>query len=151
MDCGSSDAEGLSPASERGDALGLRVSAACKSSVLRNVISAPDLLWRILFDPRWGSGLCSGLMMVKDYNLKQVERTSLRPSSWPPTGAGPTAKRRRTSGGQINRAVFRCFLIDSTVLAGAVVTDEFGRMLTKIWCDASSAKASRCSRCPRRM
>ena len=69
-------------------------------------------------------------MMVKDYNLKQVERTVTEAielaADWGRAyrEASPSIRR------QINQAFFRCFLIDSTGVAGAIVTDEFASLLT---------------------
>ncbi len=71
------------------------------------------------------------VMMLKDYNLRQVERTVSEAielaGDWGRAyrEAPPSIRR------QINQAFFRCFVINSTGTAGAVVSDEFASMVTE--------------------
>jgi len=71
------------------------------------------------------------VMMVRDYNVKQLEQTITEAlelaADWGQAYRNASPQIRR----QINQAFYKCFLIDSGGVAGAVVTDDFAGMLTE--------------------
>jgi hypothetical protein len=71
------------------------------------------------------------VMMVRDYNVKQLEQTIMEAlelaADWGRAYRKASPQVRR----QINQAFYKCFLIDSGGVAGAVITDDFAGMLTE--------------------
>lgn len=71
------------------------------------------------------------VMMVRDYNVKQLEQTITEAlelaADWGRAYRKASPQVRR----QINQAFYKCFLIDSGGVAGAVITDDFAGMLTE--------------------
>jgi site-specific DNA recombinase len=71
------------------------------------------------------------VMMVRDYNVKQVEQTITEAlelaADWGRAYKEASPQVRR----QINQAFYRCFLIDFSGVAGAVITDDLAGILTE--------------------